>query len=127
MKNNYPEEIERLAIEAARLKHFIETARASIQVIEADLQLEIIAARDVEGKPVFGNERAREAAFVKACNDSEELQTLIAERRTHDFSLAETLAKYDRARSEFNLYLLEREEKSNQDILLALPFVGKVV
>lgn len=124
---NYPEEIERLAIEAARLKHFIETVRASIDVIEADLQLEIIAARDVDGKPVFGNERARAAAFVKACDKSEDLQTLIAERRTHEFRFAETSAKLDRLRSEFNLYLLEREEKSNQDILLALPFVGKVV
>lgn len=108
---DYPKQIENLSVDVARWNHFIETTRAKISSIESRLQLEITTARTIDGKPVFTNDTARGAAFTKACDECDELQILIAERRTHEFTRAEKLAKLERLRLEFKLFLLDRHEQ----------------
>lgn len=105
---NYPEQIEKHLLELTRLNQLIETTRAQISTIEAELQLEIITARTIDGKLVFSNDTARSAAFTKSCDESDELQSLIAERRTHEYRRAELLAKVERLRLEFKLHELDR-------------------
>lgn len=108
---NYPEQIESMLIELARLNRLIEETRAKISIVESDLQLEIISARNVDGKAVFTNDTARGAAFVKSCDESGELQTLIVERRTHEHRRAVLLAKVERLRLEFRAHELDRLEQ----------------
>ncbi|MDQ4121646.1 MAG: hypothetical protein M3209_09390 [Acidobacteriota bacterium] len=113
---DYPQQIEKLNVDAARCNQYIEEVRAQISAIESELQLEITRARNPDGKPVFTNDTARAAAFTKSCDESDELQTLIAERCTHEFRRAEILAKLERLRLEFKLHLLDRQEQISRQI-----------
>ena len=75
------------------------------------MTLEIVTAKDEQGKPLYPNESLRNAALILSKDQSEELQNLIVEERTAERSRAELFARLERLRLEFKLFLLDEQKQ----------------
>ena len=95
---NFPERIEQLSIQVAAKTREVQDLREQIGLKESAATLEVLNARDEEGRPLYSNETARGAALKRALAATE------TER-------AELLANLECARNEFRLHLLDRQQE----------------
>jgi seryl-tRNA(Sec) selenium transferase len=109
----HPEKIEQISLEIADLNERLQSLRERIGKHEALMTLEIVTAKDEQGKALYPNESLRSAALVLSKDNSAELQSLIAEERETERRRAETFARLERLRLEFKLFLLDRQDQSS--------------
>jgi predicted nucleic acid-binding Zn-ribbon protein len=106
---DYPQKIEELQIEIARVSSELQTAREEIGNREALLTLDVVSTRDEAGKPLYPNEALRSAALTLARENSEELKDLRNREKLLEQTRSELFARLERLRLEFKLFLLDRE------------------
>lgn len=109
----HPEKIEQISLEIAGLNEKLQSLRDQIGNQEALMTLEIVTAKDEQGKPLYPNESLRNAALVLSKHQSEELQSLISEEREIDRRRAASFARLERLRLEFKLFLLDEGKEIN--------------
>ena len=110
----HPQKIEELQIEIARVTAELQTVRDQIGNREALMTLEIVTARDDDGKPLYSNESLRAAALALAKEQSEELNSLKNREKALEQNRSEFFARLERLRLEFKLFLLDREAEINR-------------
>lgn len=106
---NHPQQIEGLMCDVADMNSHIQAKREQLNIIEAAAQIEIYTAKDADGKLLFSNDNLRKANYTSLiaenkeyCEISHSLTTIERERLYH-------LAKIERLKLEFRLFLLDRE------------------
>jgi hypothetical protein len=110
----HPRKIEELSLEIARLDAELQDVREEIGSREAFMTLEIGAARDEAGKPLYSNETLRAAALTLAKEQSEDTKALRHQEKTLEQTRSEMFARLERLRFEFKLFLLDREAEINR-------------
>jgi len=106
---NYPEQIEKTALDLADVQREAAEQRERLAEIEAILTLEIVGAKSPEGKPLYSNEAARGAELVLRLRDNEDAAVIKQLLERADERRARLLAHIERSRGEFKLYLVERQ------------------
>lgn len=106
---NYPEKIETAQREIAALNVVIQNERERIDFIEADLTIEIHAAKGEDGKPLFSNDALRKASFVKRCLEHERLIVLNQGLQKLETDRLHLAASVERMKLEYKYFLLDRE------------------
>lgn len=111
MMTDYPQKIESLAVELARLTTIRDDAREALEEVTDEITSAVL--RTVEpttGKPLYTNDKAREIEIRKRQRESEEWQTAAnrLERTEHDRSIAAAIL--ERIRGEFSVWKIERRE-----------------
>lgn len=109
-----PKIIESMQRTVAQLNNSIQNERERIDVIEADLTIDIHTAKGEDGKSLFGNDSLRKAAFIKRCAENSDLLVLTQSLQNLETDRLNYLAQIERRRLEFKLYLLDREEEINK-------------
>jgi hypothetical protein len=72
----------------------IQKIRDKISIIHAKLVIDIGRAKDDKGKPVYSNEKLREAALTLSLNENEEYQRLKEKMRELDYEDTELDIEY---------------------------------
>ena len=106
---NLPERIEQLALQQAAKSREVQDLREQISQRESAATLEILNARDEEGRPLYTNETARNAALKLALAANTRYTELERRLVTVETERATLLANLERARNEFRLHLLDRQ------------------
>jgi len=106
---NYPEQIEKTALELGEVQREAAEQRERLAEIESILTLEIAGAKSSEGKPLYSNEAARNAELILRLRDSEDATQIKGLLERADEKKARLLAHLERLRGEFKLYLVERQ------------------
>ena len=105
----HPQKIEELQIELTRVTTELQTIREEIGGKEALLVLDVVTAKDETGKLLYSNESLRNAALILAKEQSAELNELKNREKFLEQTRSELFARLERLRSEFKLFLLDRE------------------
>ncbi len=108
---NFPERIEQLAMQTAAKGREVQDLREQIGLKESAATLEILNARDEEGRPLYSNETARGAALALALAANPKHTELKRRLAAAETERAELLANLERARGEFRLHLLDRQQE----------------
>lgn len=108
---NYPEHIESLALQVATKTREVQEVREQIGLRESAATLEILNAKDEEGKPLYSNETARSAAIKLALSVKTKYQELNRRLAVAEHERAQLLASIERARNEFRVHLLDRPQE----------------
>jgi hypothetical protein len=108
--NNLPERV--LQAELDLIDHLdkLKNLRGKISSIEVDKTIQIADARNEAGKPIFTNDKARDAARERLCAEDEDYQETYRELRKgeHDAKVLE--ATLNKLKMDFKEHLLDREE-----------------
>ena len=108
---NYPERIETLALQLAAKTREVQDLREQLDLKESAATLEVLNARDEGGRPLYSNETARNAALKLALTANTKYQELERKLSAAETDRAQLLASLERARNEFKLYLLDRQQE----------------
>ena len=108
---NYPEHIESLSLALAAKSRELQDLRAQLDLKESAATLEILNARDEQGKALYSNETARNAALKLALSANPRYQELERKVAVAEQERAELFANLERVRGEFKVYLLDREQE----------------
>lgn len=105
----YPTDLERASIDAARVQREAAELRERFASIEAILTLEITNAKTPEGKPLYTNEATRAATLTLRLQESSEATEIKQMLARADERRNEHVARIERLRGEFKIALLERQ------------------
>ena len=108
---NLPERIEQLAVQVATKTREVQDLRDQIGQRESAATIEILNARDEEGRPLYSNETARGAALKLALAANTRYTDVERRLAVAETERAHLLANLERARNEFRLYLLDRQQE----------------
>lgn len=108
---NYPERIESLALQIAAKTREVQDLRDQIGVRESAATLEVLNAKDEEGRPLYSNETARTAAINLALSGNTRYQELSRKLAAAEQERTQLMANTERARNEFKIYLLDRQQE----------------
>ncbi len=108
---NYPERIESLALSLAAKSREVQDLREQIGLRESSATLEILNAKDEEGRALYSNETARSAAIKLALASNTRYQELDRKLIIAEQERAQLAANVERARNEFKLHLLDRQQE----------------
>lgn len=108
---NYPERIETLALQVAAKTREVQDLREQIGLRESAATLEILNAKDEEGRPLYSNETARSAAIKLALSGNTKYQELNRRLAAAEQERAQLLATTERVRNEFKVYILDRQQE----------------
>ena len=108
---NYPERIESLALQIAAKTREVQELREQIGLRESAATLEVLNAKDEEGRPLYSNETARSAAIKLALSGNTRYQELNRRLAATEQERAQLLANIERARNEFRVHLLDRQQE----------------
>ncbi|HXG66560.1 MAG TPA: hypothetical protein VNO70_15780 [Blastocatellia bacterium] len=106
---DYPKEIEALSLELAEATSDLAAVREQMEVEEMETLSTILHARDEAGKPLYGNDKARDIARHRALRDSDTYRQYQLMERGLEARKAAIAAKLERLRKEFSIALLEFE------------------
>lgn len=108
---NFPERIEQLALQLAAKTREVQDLREQLGLKESAATLEVLNARDEEGRPLYSNETARGAALKLALAANPRYTESERRLAAAEIERAELLANLERARNEFRLHLLDRQQE----------------
>jgi hypothetical protein len=120
---NYPEEIEGCYLEIAATREQIKRRRSKIRALEIDIAAEATTAKGPDGKLLLSNESMRKAAIEKMTVESEEYPVLAEELGNLEKDEDKLVARLDRLRSEFKVWLLDREEQVHLTAIHAIDAI----
>lgn len=108
---NYPDEIEKLALAVAAKTREVQSLREQIDLKESAATLEILNAKDEQGRTLYSNETARSAALQLALAGNTKYQETARQLAVAESERAQLLAALERRRNEFKLHLLDRQQE----------------
>ena len=108
-RNNYPEQIEKAALELGEVQREAAEQRERLAEIESILTLEIAGAKSPEGKPLYSNEATRSAELTLRLRDNKDAAQIKGLLERADGKKTRLLAHLERLRGEFKLLLIERQ------------------
>ncbi len=108
---NYPEQIEAVTLAINRKSRELQDLREQLGLKESAALLEILNAKDEQGKPLYSNETARNAALRLALAANARYQEVERKIAAVEQDRAELVASAERLRNEFKLYLLDRQQE----------------
>ena len=111
---NHPEKIEKALQNITDLNIKIEQQREQIGLVEAEVTIEINAARDEASKPLYSNDTTRRAAYSLKLAENPKYAELNELLQLFDQQRQYKHAELERLRLEFKLLLLDREEEINR-------------
>lgn len=109
----HPQEIAELLVKVNFQTNEIQDLRERLNLAEANLTIEIHTAKNEGGKPLFSNDELRKAEFVKQCHGNLLIHKLEKELRQKESERVYSLARIERLRLEYKMFLLDREEEIN--------------
>lgn len=105
---DYPELIESNLINLSKKNREIQELRKQLSIEECKITLQILDAKDEQGKALFPNETARSAAIKLELAKNSEYEGLEKNLLDKEQERAEMLAKSERLNGEFKLYMLDK-------------------
>lgn len=108
---NYPEQIEATALQLSAKTREVQDLREQIDLRESAATLEVLNARDEQGRALYSNETARNAAIKLALASNNNFQDLDRKLVAAETERAQLLARLERLRGEFRLHLLDRRQE----------------
>ena len=109
--STHPERIEAAAQAIALRTREITALREQLAIIEAHHTLDVQSTTNEQGKALYSNEEARRAAQTLRLADDESYRQLTLKLRDAEGERARLAAEQERLRSEFKLYVLDRQEE----------------
>ena len=106
---NYPSEIEKTVLTLAECSRQSAELRERLAATEAIIIQDITVAKTSEGKPQFSNESVRAAELTLRLRSDEEATNLRQQIEQGEAQKQRHLARLERLRGEFKLYLVERQ------------------
>ncbi len=106
---NYPSEIEKTVLELSECNRQSAELRERLAVTESLIIQDIAAAKTPEGKPQFSNESVRAAELNLRMKDDGDTADLKAQIERGEMQKQQHLARLERLRGEFKIYLLDRQ------------------
>lgn len=109
---NYPEQIEKTALEVGEVQREAAEQRERLAEIESILTLEIAGAKSPEGKPLYSNDSVRNAELIlrlRGTEDAAHIKQLLVRA---DEKKTRLLAHLERLRGELKLHLVERQAET---------------
>jgi hypothetical protein len=106
---NYPSDIEKTVLALAECNRQSAELRELLAGTEAIIIQDIAAARTPEGKPQFSNESVRAAELTLRMRADAEASDLKQQIERGEMQKQQHLARLERLRGEFKIYLLERQ------------------
>jgi hypothetical protein len=107
--NEYPALIEATALALHVASKVLERRREISSLHASEVKLEIINAKSEAGKPLYGNETARECAIADALARDEAFHHFTEECDEAERLKIELAAKLERLRAEYRLGLIDYE------------------
>lgn len=104
----HPEQIAELLLKINFQTNEIQDLRERLNLAEANLIVEIHTAKNETGKPLYSNEEIRKAEFVRQSHDNLLIHRLQKELRQKEGERVYSLARLERLRLEYKLFLLDR-------------------
>ncbi|WP_027718771.1 hypothetical protein [Desulfovirgula thermocuniculi] len=99
---SYPAKIKAQQTTLISLQRSLEDAKLELETIKADIIADINAAVGENGKPLFSNEKAREAEFIRRAKSSPEYQEALSNYRAVEDSYNEAKFTLDQLYNEFS-------------------------
>ena len=109
MLMNYPSDIEKTVLALAECNRQAAELRERLAATESLIIRDIAAAKTAEGKPQFSNESARAAELTLRMRADAEAADIKAQIERGEMQKQQHLARLERLRGEFRLYLVERQ------------------
>ena len=106
---NYPSDIEKTVLVLAECNRQSAELRERLAATEAVIIQDIAAVKTPEGKPQFSNESVRAAELTLRMRDEAEATDIKAQIERGEMQKQQHLARLERLRGEFRLYLVERQ------------------
>lgn len=106
---NYPSEIEKTVLALAECNKQAAELRERLAATESLIIQDIAAAKTPEGKPQFSNESARAAELTLRMRADAEAADIKAQIERGEMQKQQHLARLERLRGEFKLFLVERQ------------------
>ena len=107
--NEYPALIEATALALHVASKVLERRRELSSLHASEIKLEIINTKTEAGKPLYGNETARECAIADALARDEAFLHFTEECDEAERLKAELSAKLERLRAEYRIALIDHE------------------
>ncbi len=108
---NYPEQIEEVALQLSQRTREVQDLREQVTLRESAATLEVLNARDEQGRALYSNETARNAAIKLALSSNNNYQELERRLTAAETERSQLLARIERLRGEFRLHLLDRQQE----------------
>jgi len=108
---NYPEQIEDVALQLSQRTREVQDLREQVTLRESAATLEVLNARDEQGRALYSNETARNAAIKLALSSNNNYQELERRLTAAETERSQLLARIERLRGEFRLHLLDRQQE----------------
>ncbi|HSK71443.1 MAG TPA: hypothetical protein VK892_07100 [Pyrinomonadaceae bacterium] len=106
---DYPKLIENNLIALSNKNREIQELRKKLSIEECKVTLQILDAKDEQGKSLFPNETARNAAIKLELAKNLEYEELETNLLNKEQERAELLAKSERLNGEFKLFMLDKK------------------
>ncbi len=108
---NYPEQIEATVLQLSQRTREAQDLREQVDLRESAATLEVLNARDEQGRSLYSNETARNAAIKLALSSNNNYQDLERKLTAAETERSQLLARLERLRGEFRLHLLDRQQE----------------
>ncbi len=108
---NYPEQIEATVLQLSQRTREAQDLREQVDLRESAATLEVLNARDEQGRSLYSNETARNAAIKLALSSNNNYQELERRLIVAETERSQLLARIERLRGEFRLHLLDRQQE----------------
>lgn len=99
---SYPARIRTQQAALTQNQRRLDEAKLELETVKADIMAEINSEVNGQGKPVFSNEKAREAEFIRRAKVSPEYQQALAEYRSAEDAFNEAKFTLDQLYNEFS-------------------------
>jgi hypothetical protein len=106
---DFPERIEAVSLSLAGKNRELQDLREQLGLRESTATLEILGAKDEQGKPLYSNETTRGAAMKLALASNNQYQELSSRIAAVEQERAELMASVERLRGEFRLHVLDKQ------------------
>jgi chromosome segregation ATPase len=100
----YPAKIKQQQHSIANAQRNLEEAKMNLETAKADIMAAINAEVNGQGKPVFSNEKAREAEFIRRARTSQEYQEALDAYRDAEEKFNEAKFELEKLLNEFTVH-----------------------
>jgi hypothetical protein len=106
----HPQEIELILCDVAELSARVAGIREDMRIVEMRALADVLSETSEAGKPVYSNDKQRDVALTARLFADKEYRDWQYELRTLDLERQIKLARVERLRAEWNLYLIEQQQ-----------------
>lgn len=99
---SYPAKIRAQQAALTQAQRCLDEAKLELETVKADIMAEINSEVNGQGKPVFSNEKAREAEFIRRAKISPEYQQALSEYRSAEDNFNDAKFALDQLYNEFS-------------------------